>query len=194
MKQLIEPNLPGKGTIGRCLQYVRERFGIPAKYLTAAEARLHVEQHLGPPPTDVKVFLWFRWKTDDHVVINAPGVGLYSSPMKAGEDYHLFSSIASVEKFLGAKYLYWSPDVNGVKVAEEDDMLTPSQLDKLIKAFKGADPTSEELNNQTYMDNPGLAIDTFFNTWGLQLLDQNNNPNKPVKVSPYEGPPLYTKG
>lgn len=57
-----------------------------------------------------------------------------------------------------------------------DMPLTQSQLDKLIKAFKGDEPTAGELNNPEYMSNPGKAIDTFFNTWGLELQRRNKDP------------------
>lgn len=56
-----------------------------------------------------------------------------------------------------------------------DMPLTAAQLDKLIKAFKHADPTSAELNDPNYKNNPGLAIDTFYNIWGLK--GYNEDPN-----------------
>jgi len=49
---------------------------------------------------------------------------------------------------------------------EEDMPLTPGQLDRLIKAMLGRDPTTEELNNPAYLKSAGLAIETFWNNGG----------------------------
>jgi len=68
---------------------------------------------------------------------------------------------------------YWK---NGVRVDPNvilnqgggDMPLTLSQLDKLIKMSVNREPSAQELNNPAYLDNPGLAIDTFWENGGKQ--------------------------
>lgn len=124
-KQLKQPNLSTKGTIGFCLKYARNVFNIPAKYPTAWKAWQNGKQHKTKDyPKNVSIPLWFDWKTDGHVVIAVPNKGLYSSPMNSSESKHIFKSISEVESFLGAKYVGWTEDINDVKVVEkvESDM------------------------------------------------------------------------
>lgn len=46
--------------------------------------------------------------------------------------------------------------------------ITQGQLDKLIKMAINREPTAAELGNKAYADNPGLAIDTFWENGGKQ--------------------------
>lgn len=69
-----------------------------------------------------------------------------------------------------------------------DMPLTPGQIDKLIKMSLNREPTAEELGNQDYANNPGLAIDTFWENGGKQ-----NYPPQTPGFKPYDGPPLFEK-
>lgn len=155
MQQLIQPTLPGKGIVGECLVYARSLYGIGPKYLTALKGWQGAQyKSSGSPPTDVSVPLWFSWKTDGHVVVQVPGKGLYSSPMKAGENYHIFSSIASVESYLGAKYLGWSEDINDVRVVTEGDNMAAATeydvniIDYYVAGNNGYDTHPNSLNGE----------------------------------------------
>lgn len=53
--------------------------------------------------------------------------------------------------------------LNGYK---EDDMITPTQVDKALKMGLQREPTEAELNNQGYQQDPGLLIDTLWNNGG----------------------------
>lgn len=44
--------------------------------------------------------------------------------------------------------------------------LTAGQVDKLIKMSLNREPTAQELSDPNYQNNPGLAIDTFWNNGG----------------------------
>lgn len=127
MNQLLEPDLTVKGEIGFCLKYAREMFGIPAKYSNAITAWNNSDKKSGHPPKHLAVPCWFSWGKDGHVVVQIPGRGYYSSPMNKGESKFIFSSITAVESFLGAKYLGWSTDINGIKVVG-DGMLPYEEL------------------------------------------------------------------
>lgn len=141
-KQLITPQLPGTGQVGFCLRYARERYGIGAKYLVAWNAWSgaqfkHADRNFPP----VSVPLWFKYplpnSSPGHVVIRTPDGKLYSSPYKSTQSYYVFPSIEAVESTLGAGYVGWSEDINGVRVAinEGGDMpfIEQKVLDDLNK-------------------------------------------------------------
>ncbi len=70
-----------------------------------------------------------------------------------------------------------------------DMPITSGQVDKLIKMSLNREPTAAELGNVDYQNNPGLAIDTFWNNGGEAVY--KNPPATSVK--PYDGPALYLK-
>lgn len=74
------------------------------------------------------------------------------------------------------------------KKGEAEMPITQTQLDKLIKMSLNREPTAQELSNQDWMNNPGLAIDTFWENGGKQ-----GYPPKPQGVKPYSGPELFVK-
>lgn len=55
--------------------------------------------------------------------------------------------------------------------------LTQGQQDRLIKGMLGRDPTAQELSNQDWANDPGLAIETLWNNGGQQ---RYQNPPQPV--------------
>lgn len=68
-----------------------------------------------------------------------------------------------------------------------DMPITVDQVDKLIKMGLNREPTAEELANKDYQNNPGLAIDTFWNNGG-QINYQN--PPKPADAKTLD-PGIY---
>lgn len=68
--------------------------------------------------------------------------------------------------------------------------ITASQLDKLIKMAKRAEPNATELNDTNWKNNSGLAIDTMWETWGKHNYAQDQ---KPKTYKPYTLPPLFVK-
>lgn len=127
--QLIQPNLGVKGTLGNCLMYSREVFGIAKKYDSAWEgwsnsALKHGDQSF----PSVAVPVWFEhWGTYGsppkygnwgHVAVRMPNGQIYSSPYNSRTSHAVLSSIQEVEKLYKCKYVGWSEDVNGVRVAK----------------------------------------------------------------------------
>lgn len=84
-------------------------------------------------------------------------------------------------------------DVSIGQVLNEGMELTPSQQDKLFKMMKRADPTAEELNNPEYRKNPGLAIDTGWNTWGKYNYEEDKKPKEYVFVGIIDNRRIYRK-
>lgn len=119
MEQLKSPNLAVVGQPEECLVYVREVFGVGAKYPTATTGWNGTQyKHAGEqPPTDVSVPVWFSWQKDGHVAVSVPGKGIYSTSAKGDK---VFPNIQALLSFMGGgvKYLGWSEDVDGVRVVQ----------------------------------------------------------------------------
>lgn len=196
MIQLIEPNLTVKGRVGFCLEYAAHVFGYYGSGTNAWDAWEQTKhKHTDAIPTDVAVPVWFSyWATIagvyanyGHVVISVPGQGFYSSPYQLGTDHAVLSSIAEIERIYGVEYVGWSEDILGLQVIQGGDMpLTSGQIDKLIKMGLNREPTAEELGNQDYANNPGLAIDTFWNNGGKDTYEHPVTPGyEPVTETLY---------
>lgn len=135
--QLKQPNLNIVGQDGYCLVYVREVFGVPAKYNTASDAWHNAQyQHTGYPPTGIAVPIWFSWETDGHVAVWDNGT-IYSTTAHGDKT---FSSIQELVDFIqeGIVYLGWSEDINAVRVVQpqgDEDVATAKQVDDTINGL-----------------------------------------------------------
>lgn len=138
--QLIQPNLTIVGQDGECLVYVREVFGVPAKYPTASAAWQNAIQHTGTPPSNVAVPIWFSWETDGHVAVWDNGT-IYSTTAQGDKT---FSSIASLTAFIGEgiEYLGWSEDINNVRVVQGASMVDKTQIPILLAFCWGSEPVT----------------------------------------------------
>lgn len=123
MQQLVQPDLTATGSIGWCLQYAARVFhctGTSPYAWTAWEATQF--KHTDQIPIDVAVPCWFSFMVgpvdEGHVVVSVPGKGFYSSPWKQGTDHAVLPSIAEIERIYGAKYVGWSEDILGLRVAQ----------------------------------------------------------------------------
>src|ERR1700749_3707356 len=110
MIQLKTPNLSVVGVPEECLVYVREVFGVPAKYGTAALGWENAGyKHPGATvPGDVSVPVWFEWDTYGHVAVSVPGRGIYSTSAHGDK---VFPSVQACASYIGGTYLGWSEDV-----------------------------------------------------------------------------------
>lgn len=129
---LVPPRLGTEDDPGMCLRFSQSFFGAPVRYRSAWEAWQN--QTYRHPPSDplpnVPVLLWYsHWGTYGrplsyenwgHVTPLVPGVGIFSSPDSpyAGWSQSRFSTIAEVERAFNCKYVGWSEDINGLRVAE----------------------------------------------------------------------------
>lgn len=131
---LVPPRLGTEDDPGMCLRFSQSFFGAPVRYRSAWEAWQN--QTYRHPPSDplpnVPVLLWYsHWGTYGrplsyenwgHVTPYVPGDAIYSSPDNpwAGWSQSRFSTIAEVERAFNCKYVGWSEDINGLRVAEPE--------------------------------------------------------------------------
>lgn len=136
--QLVNPNPDVKDYAGYCLRFTQSVWGAAARYGSAWEAWQatgYKHSVTDPIPNSVGVIVWFEhwgsygepaeYKNWGHVVSFIPGRGYLSSPVGALGTYgqSWFSSISEVEKTFNAKYVGWSEDINGLRVAEVSSVI-----------------------------------------------------------------------
>ena len=143
----VSPNLAVKDTAGMCLQFTQSVWGAPVRYATAWDSwTANPDKQTGNIP-EVSCLIWFsHWGTYGgitgnfgHVVTYVPGRGYLSSPA-SGYGQEWLTTIKDVEKRFNAKYVGWTPSLNGLTVAEN----IPDNKDKgkkkmCVVRFKGAD-------------------------------------------------------
>lgn len=129
---LVPPRLGTEDDPGMCLRFSQSFFGAPVRYRSAWEAwQNQTYRHpVTDPLPNVPVLLWYsHWGTYGdplsyenwgHVTPYVPGDAIYSSPDNpwAGWSQSRFSTIAEVERAFNCKYVGWSEDINGLRVAE----------------------------------------------------------------------------
>lgn len=130
LKQLVSGIV---GVKGDCLIYVRQRFGIASKYLTALAAWQAVPQqyrHTDQNFPSVPVAVFFTGG-DGHVVLHEPGVGFDSSPYNTARGHVILATIAEIEQHYGVKYAGWTEWVDGVLVAQKVNAPAPTSGPKM---------------------------------------------------------------
>lgn len=204
MIQLVTPNLNAVGAVAMCLEYAsRGVFNNPAEGSTAWNAWKVCGQRFDSIPTDVQILCWFSYfvgtVNEGHVVVGNPVTGFYSSPysLSASAQYqegttthaHL-PSIAVVEQFYHAKFVGWSLDILGLKVAEENQVIEPQTIISTFADFDAGVPTASQLSY--YGNHPGG-----YATLYLDLLKYNHDERMALQAGqeyvPYAGAPLFTK-
>jgi hypothetical protein len=143
--QKITPNPLGPtAEEGMCLQYVRQTFGLPARYGSATEAwNNSPSQHRDRNyPKGVWFAVW--WELDKnvngHVALVAPDGRVYSTSNLNPNPLKVHPNVADVEAYYARygftlTYRGWTEDVAGTPVIEqeEEDMpLTDADIDKLL--------------------------------------------------------------
>lgn len=161
-RALVPPRLGTTDRPGMCLQFAQSFFGAPVRHRSAWHAWLAQKLRHGPevPLPDVPVLLWFEhWGAyddgngpyDGHPVgesgnwgdvrIHVPGDAIYGAPITGHrEGQSRVAYISDIERGIGATYVGWSEDINGLRVAEpgeEDDMFTDDDR-KLLTSVKRA--------------------------------------------------------
>jgi len=127
--QLITPHPDINCTPGMCLVYVRETFGIQAKYPTATAGwKSSTHKHLNED-FPAKVWIPLSDNPDGHVVLRQPDGSIWSaSSPTAGRPVH-HSSIEALKKYYNNRlhYLGWTEDIEGVKVVASNAGVTQVQ-------------------------------------------------------------------
>lgn len=137
--QLVTPNAGVEDYAGFCLRFTQSVFGAPAQHNSAWEAweATQYKHSVAEPLPDVAVILWMEhygsygeppvYENWGHVVTFIPGQGFLSSPVGALGTYgqSWFATIEQVEQTFNAKYVGWSEDINGLRVAEVSSQPQP---------------------------------------------------------------------
>ena len=143
--QVITPNPEIPCTPGWCLQYVRQAYGLPARYSSATEAWDNsTSQHADWDfPADCWVPVWFSLATEPagHVALRAPDGSVYSSSDANTSTPHHHPSLDDLISYYAAgnplTYLGWTEDVAGYPVVADSSIgfesatITPVQEDTL---------------------------------------------------------------
>jgi LysM repeat protein len=139
--QNVTPDTTVTDLPGWCLRFTQSVYGAPAMYNSATEAWNAATQKYGHrqmPLVSVPVF--FSWKGDlndgqgeidwGHVAAWVPGLGILSCPKSWGQgnSQSIYSSIEEVESWLGAKYVGYSADLNGLQIATYTEDPTPAPV------------------------------------------------------------------
>jgi len=154
--QLITPNPFGpKAEEGMCLQYVRQAFGLPARYGSAIEAwnnssSQHQDRNY---PQGVWFAVWWKLAGNPygHVAAVAPDGRVYSTSNLNPNPLKVHPNVADVEAYYARyghplTYLGWTEDVAGYPViaasginvqgtinASEDDELLTAETQKWMQ-------------------------------------------------------------
>jgi hypothetical protein len=128
MIQIITPNPNIRCEPGWCLQYVRQSFGLPARYGTATEAwEKSPSQHRDRNfPAGVWVPVWYGLDKEPagHVVLLAPDGSVYSTSDYSNTAHH-HPNLADLENYyarygMALTYRGWTEDVAGYPVLGSD--------------------------------------------------------------------------
>lgn len=153
MRQLIAPNPNIPCQPGWCLQYVRQAFGLPARYGTATEAwEKSASQHRDrdfPPGVWIPVWYGLDREPAGHVVLMAPNGNVYSTS-DLGSVPHLHPDLADLERYyayygMTLTYRGWTEDVAGYPVIEGAGLaamagtITPLDQEDFLMALPDSD-------------------------------------------------------
>ncbi len=210
---LVKPRTNVTDTPGMCLRYVQKVFGAPAQHRSAWHAWKAQKHRHGPdePLPNVPVVLWFaHWGNYDdglgpyddgeggnnwgHTTALVPGDAIYSSPAdpRAGASYDRYQSYQQVERAFNARYVGWSEDLNGLRIAkpatapagqkeEEDDM----PKNQAAWTRNGKKQINRVFNTGSGFDHEWESSDGAYNTNILRTFDANGTLNSELTLSQY---------
>lgn len=146
--QLIRPNLHARANAGNCLVMVQNITGAPVMHESATiAARSTQHRHYSREMPNTIAVLWFEhygtygspreYKNWGHTVVWVPGRGFASSSPNPGEynnagtggPIYWYPTIEAVEKTFNARFLFWSEDVNTLRVT----MPSPVEVSSVSK-------------------------------------------------------------
>jgi len=189
-QQLITPNLTVVGSLGYCLRYADQVFGVNSGEATAWQAWLdtqfkHLDQNF--PPNSFP--LWFSGAGGaGHVAIHTPN-GIYSSPYNANQTHAVLSSIAQVEQLYGVTYVGWSEDITKLRVIKGGTMITKEDENVMSILATGSYPGAD----YNYQFVGTSNIDGMVNFWlsESQAVGLISKANQPAPGATVLSPGLY---
>lgn len=152
--QLITPTPDIPAEEGMCLQYVRQAFGLPARYGSATEAwNNSPSQHRDRNyPSGVWFPVWWHLdkNVNGHVALVAPDGRVYSTSNLNPNPLKIHPNVADVEAYYARygftlTYRGWTEDVAGTPVVglntpptKDDDMpLSEKEFDRIFANSNG---------------------------------------------------------
>lgn len=159
MLQLITPNPDIPCTPGWCLQYVRQAFGLPARYPTATAAwEASTSQHTGRDvPAGVWTPVWYGLDREPagHVVLHAPDGSVYSTSDNSTTPHH-HPNLDDLEAFYAGwgwplTWRGWTEDVAGTPViAPGADITTQGTTTTETDEDMALSPETQNVLNETW--------------------------------------------
>lgn len=165
MKQLVNPTPIIPATGGWCLQYVRQAFGLPARYNDATEAwekstSKHRDRNF-PPGLWTPVWYGIAENPLGHVILLAPDLTVYSTSDYSGWPVH-HNSLADLEAFyayygLTLQYRGWTEDVAGYAVlgASPTNANSNTKEEDFLMALTASEAIARI---ERYLDSPISAV------------------------------------
>lgn len=184
-RAIVPPRTDTTDYAGFCHRYARNFFGAPMGYSSAWEAWEATQFKNGPevPIPNVPVILWYShygtyqgiYKNWGHVTPIIPGDAIYTSPGYGGPSFERWQTISQIESRFNSKYVGWSPDINGLLVAEWVPDPDPIQEDDMPRILNMRSTTNHVDPNATqktiYFDGPA-GIKGIQNQEHLRLLQR----------------------
>lgn len=174
-KSLVSPRKDTVDDPGMCLRFAQSFFGAPVAYPDAWTAweNQQFRHSASEPLPNVPVVLWFShygtygapgqeyYKNWGHVAPYVPGDAIYSSPAtwNAGRSQSRFSTIADLERALNCKYVGWSEDLNGLRIAEYSGGVNtdskPKKKELKVKNYRRSDRRKRSIKpgERIYLEN-----------------------------------------
>jgi len=165
-RSTVKPNLGFRVLAGNCLAMAQGITSAPVNHpsaTAAAEATKH--RHYNRQMPDAVAVLWFdHWgsygepgrevyKNWGHVVIYIPGKGYASSSPVFGEVSapYIYDTIGDVERTFACSFRFWSEDINGKRVCQEEDEEMNEEDRKMLREVRDLLKKNPELTAKAVM-------------------------------------------
>ena len=150
-RSTVTPNLSFRVLAGNCLAMAQGIVGAPVNHPSATDAANATKyRHESRNMPDSIAVLWFdHWgsygdhgrevyKNWGHVVIYIPDRGYASSSPVPGEVSapYIYDTIGDVERTFACSFRFWSEDLNGKRVCQEEDEEMTDEDRKLLREVR----------------------------------------------------------
>lgn len=197
MTQLVQPNLSVTDSAGSCLRFTQSVWGAPVKYDSAWQAwQATTFKHYDRVMPKDSVVVWFEhWgsygrppRRDNwgHVVSWIESEKKFLSSPARGVGQQWLATIEEVERVFNSKYVGWSEDINGLRVAS----VNPDP----VEILGAVEMTLIKANNGTFFLVREEEIRYVEDLWHVELLRRmiNSDPNDPYTFDVSEIPVLQS--
>lgn len=197
MTQLVQPNLSVTDSAGSCLRFTQSVWDAPIKYDSAWQAwQATTFKHYDRMMPKDSVVVWFEhWgsygkppRRDNwgHVVSWIQSEKKFLSSPSRGVGQQWLATIEEVERVFNSKYVGWSEDINGLRVAS----VNPNP----VEILGDVEMTLIKANNGTFFLVREEEIRYVEDLWHVELLRRmiNSDPNDPYTFDVSEIPVLQS--